>query len=66
MEGYLIKYQRIVEGEVIVMGDSPAHAQSILSVELACGTVPNGRSETTFVETIPVTAAMPVAEIPRV
>lgn len=66
MERYLIKYRRIVEGEAIIESNSPAHAQKLLSVELACGAVPTSHCENYFLETLPLTESMVMKEVPRV
>ena len=66
MENYLIKYRRVVEGEVVVRSSSPAQAQKLLSVELACGAVPAAHVENHFLEVVSLTESTIIKEVPRV
>lgn len=51
---YEIHYRRIEEGSFFVEADSMEHAQSLLRIELACGTAPVEKSENFFIDTIEV------------
>lgn len=45
---YRIRFRRVIEGEIVIGAPSLSEAQKLVSIELACGSVPCTKAENEY------------------